>query len=107
MEASDQLHTLATSALWYLLNGRWGGKGVEVWWPRAGLEVLEKRKVLGPARIQSPDCPACSLVTIPSELSHFLCYTVHLNVTVEAKWECNSLTVGSVKAYLHIFVKAS
>ena len=107
MEASDQLRALTMLTLRYLLNSLWGGEGVELWWPEPVWKFWRREKSLGPARIQSPDCPTCSLVTILFELSQVLCYTIHLNVAGETKCKCNSLTVGSVKVYLCIFVKAS
>ena len=39
--------------------------------PRANLDVLEKTKSLTPAGIQTLDCPAYSLVTIPNMLSKY------------------------------------
>jgi hypothetical protein len=42
------------------------GGGVE---PRAGLDVLEKRKIFGLAGNRIEGCPVHDLVTIPTELS--------------------------------------
>jgi len=40
--------------------------------PKANLDVLEKNKSLTPPGIQTLDCPAYSLVTIPNMLSKYL-----------------------------------
>lgn len=62
MKVSDQIHARFTSGKEPRspLNKGWVG-------PRAGLDDLEKAKVLlPPAGTQTPDGPACSLVTIPT-----------------------------------------
>ena len=40
--------------------------------PRAGSNVLHKRKTLAPAEIRTPDDPSISLIAVPTELSRLL-----------------------------------
>jgi len=51
--------------------------------PRAGLDIVEKRKFLGPAETRTPDCPSRSLVTILTKLSWLLVYTLIRETNIE------------------------
>ena len=69
MEVSVYPHAPAALPLrkdpWYPIKGDWVGL-------RADLIFLEKRKFLASAGIRTPDRPARSLVTVPTETFRFV-----------------------------------
>jgi hypothetical protein len=65
MDMSGRLHAPAALPLEKQPLGGWMG-------PRAGLDMVVKRKGPSPCRESNPDRPAHSLVAIPNELPRFL-----------------------------------
>ena len=59
--------------------------------PKAGLCIFRKRdKSPAPSGIQNPDCPACSLVTIMTEISQFISTMATLASGINTqKSDCN------------------